>query len=314
MTARVPEGVPAGGQFATAMRTEPTVVLTGEFAPAGQDSIEARLGHSIEQRHRARDAVANLALAQLINRTRAQFPTARSVRLETCHDTDGMELAGVIDGEGKVLAGNDFDSSPAQRSAYSQWVNQATGTRFNAAGLAQQLPQNDAAWWDRATEAELDQPDRAQWDVPLDGVFDTENIDERLSEAIRQRHRAVNDTADLALTQVALKTRLQFPTAKTVRMETCSDSEGMELAEVLNGSGHVLASVDHRASWNQRAAFSEWASQATGTRHSLTGLAQQLPQSDADWWDHAKRARTEDGDTTKWDVDLDAVIVGLRAA
>lgn len=314
MIARVPEGVPSGGQFAAAMRTEPTVILTGTFAPTDQDSLDERLGYSISQRSRAADAVAGLALAQLVDRTRAQFPTAKSVRLETCYDTDGMELAGVVDGEGNILAGNEFDSSDEQRAAYSQWVNQATGTRFNVAGLAQQLPQNDAAWWDHAVEAELDEPDHAQWDVDLEGASNPDHLDGQLARAIKERHRAVNDTADLSLLQVAHRTRLQFPTAKTVRLETCKDSDGMELAEVLDGNGQVLASVEHRASWDQRAAFSEWVSQGTGTRHNLAGLAQQLPQSDADWWNHAEEADIEDPDTAKWDVDLDAVIDGRRDA
>ncbi|WP_461171214.1 hypothetical protein [Arthrobacter sp. Z1-15] len=261
------------------------MILTGTFAPTDQDSLDYRLGYSIGQRSRAADTVAGLALAQLVDRTRAQFPTANLSALSLAMISMEMELAGVVDGEGNILASNDFDSSDEQRSAYSEWVNQATGTRFNVAGLAQQLPQNDAASWDHAVEAELNEPDRAQWDVNLEGASNPDHLDGQLGRALKERHRAVNDTADLSLLQVAHRTRLQFPTAsaKTIRMETCKDSDGMELAEVLDGNGHVLASVDYRASWDQRAAFSEWVSQGTGTRHNLAGLAQQLPQSDADW-------------------------------
>lgn len=312
MTARVPQGVPTGGQFATAMRTEPTVILTGNFAPADQDSLEDRLGHALGERHKTANVVAELSLAQLVDRTRSQFPAAKAVRLETCYDTDGMELAGVVDGDGNILAGNDYDSSPAQRAAYSEWVNQATGTQFNAAGLAQQLPQHDASWWDHTEEVELDVPDRAQWDVNLGGSFDMENLDERLTEAIQQRRRSVDRVADLALSQVAQRTRLQFPTAQTVRLEVCHDSDGMELSEVLDGNGHVLASAERGASTEQRSAFSEWVSQGTGTRHNLSGLAQQLDQGDSPWWNYAEEAELDDPDITKWDVDLDSVGAGRK--
>ncbi|MCC3299320.1 hypothetical protein [Arthrobacter caoxuetaonis] len=167
MIARVPEGVPAGGQFAPGAHEEAPIVLTGEFKAPVQASHSPGLFGDRElqitqnlyrdgliKRQKAIDDVANLALAQIAILTLRKFPDAATIRVQPSEDGPGMVVTGVHDTDGHTIASEE-GYEEAQLLHEFKSLRGFAGASMD--DLAAELPVQDADWWKHASEADGDE-------------------------------------------------------------------------------------------------------------------------------------------------------------
>ncbi|MCC3292626.1 hypothetical protein [Arthrobacter sp. zg-Y1110] len=162
MIARVPEGVPAGGQFTpTGHEEAAAVVLTGKFPEAEQvEQARAMISDreltitqnlyrdALIKRQKAVDDVANLALGQIAIHTLREFPDAATIRVEPNPTGEGMTILGVHAANGAPIATADGTADEEARLNRFRDMSGFGGASMDV--LATELPVQDADWWKHA--------------------------------------------------------------------------------------------------------------------------------------------------------------------
>lgn len=164
MIARVPGGVPAGGQFAPGSHEEAPIVLTGEFkAPVRSSHSPGLIGdreleitqnlyrEGLIKRQKAIDDVANLALAQIAILTLRKFPDAATIRVQPNEDGPGMAVVGIHDAAGDAIASSEGYEEAIQLQEFKDLRGFADASMDH---LAAELPVQDADWWKHTTEVD----------------------------------------------------------------------------------------------------------------------------------------------------------------
>lgn len=183
MIARVPEGVPAGGQFTSTGHGEAPIVLSSEFKqPVQQPRSPAFIGDreltitenfyrdGLIRRQRAIDDVANLALAQIAIHTLRRFPDAATIRVQPRDDGEGMTVVGIHDASGDVIASSEGYEEAAALHEFHGMRGFAGASMDD---LAAELPVQDADWWKHAQE--IDDEWSGTHDVDLHAVASWQN-------------------------------------------------------------------------------------------------------------------------------------------